>query len=131
MELKVIIGDITETEVDALIINLFEGVRQPGGATGVVDKTLNGVISQLIASGEIKGKLGELTLIHTLGKIPARKVVVAGLGKQPELTLDRIRRIVAEACRFLQEKGVKRVATIAHGAGVGGIEAEKAAQAIV
>ena len=130
MELKVVIGDITKLEVDALIINLFEGVSRPGGATSAIDKAIDGVITRLIASGEIKGKLGELTLIHTLGKIPATRVVVAGLGKQPELTLDRVRRLVAEACRFLQEKEVKRAATITHGAGVGGIEPEKAAQAI-
>jgi leucyl aminopeptidase len=131
VESKVIIADITEIEVDALIINLFEEVSQPGGATGAVDKALDGVISQLIASGEIKGKFGELNLIHTLGKIPAKRVLVTGLGKQQELTLDKIRRITGEACRYLHKKGVRRVATIAHGAGVGGIKPEKAAQAIV
>ncbi|MFC1923832.1 leucyl aminopeptidase [Chloroflexota bacterium] len=130
MELKVIVADVTEIEVDALILNLFEGVSQPGGATAAVDKALDGAISQLIASGEIKGKLGENNLIHTLGKIPANRVLVAGLGKQQELNVDRVRRVTSEACRFLRKKGVKRVATITHGAGVGGIEPEKAAQAI-
>ncbi len=130
MRLKVVSGDITKLEVDALIINLFEGVSLPSGATLAVDKAIDGVITQLIASGEIKGKLGELTLIHSLGKIPASRVVVAGLGKQPELTLERIRSLVAEAYRFLQGKEVKRIATIAHGAGIGGIEPAKAAQAI-
>ena len=130
MELKVVIADITKLEVNALIVNLFEGVGQPSGATAAVDKALDGAITQLIASGEIKGKLGEFTLLHTLGKIPARRVLVAGLGKQPQLTLDRIRSIMAEACRFLRGKGIKRVATITHGVGVGGLEPEKAAQAI-
>jgi len=130
VELKVVIADITTLEVDALIVNLFEEVKQPGGATAAVDKALDGTITQLIATGEIKGKLAELTLIHTLDKIPARRVLVAGLGKQPQLTLDRIRGIMAEACRFLRGKGIKRVATIAHGTGVGGIEPEKATQAI-
>lgn len=130
MESKIVIGDITQLEVDALVVNLFDGVSQPGGATGVVDKALDGAIVQLIEAGEIKGKLGELTLIHTLGKIPARRVLVAGLGKKEELTLDRICRIAAETCRFLRGKGVKRVATIVHGAGAGGIEPGKAAQAI-
>jgi len=130
MEVKVILADIIDYEVDALIVNLFEEVKQPGGATGVVDKALGGAISQLIATGEIKGKLNEITLLHSLGKLPANRVIVAGLGKQPMLTIDKIRGVSAVACRFLRNIGIKRVATIAHGAGVGGIEAGKAAQAI-
>jgi len=111
-------------------VNLFEGVTQPGGATGGVDKALDGAITQLIAAGEIKGKSGELTLVHSLGKIPAKRVIVAGLGKQAGFNVDSIRRVSAEACRFARSKAAKRVATIVHGGGVGGIEPEKAAQAI-
>ena len=95
-----------------------------------MDRALGGSIAELVAAGEIKGKLGENTLIHALGRIPAKRVIVAGLGKQPELTLDRIRRATAEACRYARGKGSKRVATIVHGAGAGGIEADSAAQAI-
>lgn len=130
LELKVVVGDATRIEVDALIVNLFEGVSQPGGATGAVDRALGGSIAELIAAGEIKGKLGENTLIHALGRIPAKRVIVAGLGKQSELTLDRIRRATAEACRYARGRGLKRVASIVHGAGAGGIEADSAAQAI-
>ena len=54
----------------ALIFNLFEGVQQPIGATGAGWSRATGrSISNLIADGEIKGKKGALTLIHTLGKI--------------------------------------------------------------
>ena len=130
MELRVVVGDITKIEVDALIVNLFEGVSQPGGATAAVDKALDGAITQLIDAGEIKGKLGELALIHTLGKIPARRVLIAGLGRKAQFDLDKVRRIVAEACRLLRTKGARRVATIAHGTGVGGIEPAASAQAI-
>jgi leucyl aminopeptidase len=96
----------------------------------VVDKALDGAIRQLIADGEIKGKSGELTLVHSLGKIPASRVIVAGLGKQAQFNVDSIRRVSAEACRFARSKAAKRVATIVHGGGVGGIEPEMAAQAI-
>lgn len=130
MEIKVISGDITKIKVGAAIVNLFEGVKQPGGATGAVDQVLGGVITKLIADGEIKGKLNELTLIHTLGKMEVERVVVAGLGKQEKFTLDSIRGVMAEACKYLRKLGVKRAATVVHGAGVGGFDAEKAAQAI-
>ena len=79
MDVRVVADDVTKIEVDALIVNLFEGATEPGGATSVVDKALNGAIKRLIEVGEIKGKLGEFTMIHTMGKIPAVRVVVAGL----------------------------------------------------
>ena len=117
-------------DADALIVNLFEGVAQPGGAAGVVDRALDGAITQLITAGEIKGKTGELTLVHSLGKIPASRVIVAGLGKESQFNVDAIRRVSAEASRFARSRGARRVATIVHGGGAGGIDAERAAQAI-
>ncbi len=131
MQIKVVIGDIVKTEADAIIVNLFEGVEHPGGATDAVDKALGGAITQLVSKGEIKGKFKEVNIIHTLGKLPANKVAVAGLGKQAELTLDKIRGISAEVCRALQGLNCKRIATIMHGAGVGGVDPEASAQAIV
>ena len=72
MNIKVVAGNIAEQDTSAVVVNLFEGVKEPGGATGAVDKAMGGAISDLIADGEIKGKRGELTLIHTLGSIARR-----------------------------------------------------------
>jgi len=130
LEVKVVSGDIAKIKVGAAIVNLFEGVQHPGGATGAVDQALGGAITRLIAEGEIKGKLNEITLIHTLGKMEAERVVVLGLGKQEKFTLDSIRTAMAESCKFLRKLGVKQAATIVHGAGIGGMEAGKAAQAL-
>jgi len=130
LEVKVITADITSAKADAIVVNLFEGVKHPGGATGAVDKALDGAITKLIEQGEAKGKLGEISIIHSFGKVPARIVAVAGLGKQSELTPDRIRGIAAEFCRSLRKLNCLRIATIIHGAGVGGIEPEAASQAI-
>ena len=130
MEIKVVVGDIVNQQVDAILVNLFEGLERPGGATAAVDKALDGAISQLMTEGEIKGKPNEVTVLHTLGKIPPKRVVVVGLGKQTDFKLNRVRTVVAVACRELRNLGVKRAATIVHGAGAGGISSEKAAQVI-
>jgi leucyl aminopeptidase len=131
LEIRVAYGDITALPAHAAIVNLFEGVERPGGATGAVDQALDGAISKLIAEGEIKGKLHEVTIIHTLGKIAPARVVIVGLGKQEGFTLDKIRGVAAEALKRLRRIGVERVTTITHGAGIAGLEPEKAAQGLV
>ncbi|MBI2934482.1 MAG: leucyl aminopeptidase, partial [Chloroflexi bacterium] len=130
MNIKIVIADILEQKVDAAVVNLFEGVQKPGGATGAVDRALGGLISRLIAAGEIKGKVKEVTLLHTHGRIGPDRIVVAGLGKQKDFKLDTIRLVAAEACQSLREINAKRIATIVHGAGIGGMDPEAAAQAI-
>ena len=130
MEIKVIAGDITKIEAGAIIVNYFEGMERLDGDITIIDKALDGAIAQLIAQGEIKGKLSEVTIIHSLGKLPAARVVIAGLGKQTELSQDKVRGVVAETCRLLRQKGVDSIATAAQGAGVAGISLESAAQAV-
>ena len=130
MEIKVTAGDIAKIEADAIIVNSFEGMERPEGDTAAIDKALDGAISQLISQGEIKGKLNQITVIHSLGKLPAARVVVVGLGKREELTRDKVRGAVAETCRLLQKKGVAGIATVAQGAGIAGITVEGSAQAI-
>ena len=130
MEIKVITGDIAQIEADAIVVSLFEGVEQPGGATAVVDRALDGVISSLISRREIKGKFGEVSIVHTFGKLPGRMVAVAGLGKSQDLNADRIRGVAGEFCRALRKLNCRKIATILHGAGAGGIEPVASAEAI-
>ena len=123
-------ADIIGIDTPALVVNLFRGVKKPGGATGAVDKALGGVITQLIEDGEIKGSTGETTLIHTLGKIKPSRVLVAGLGTQDKFDVQVVRRVSAEVVRFLRRKGISSAATIAHGAGIGGLDPQLSGQAI-
>jgi leucyl aminopeptidase len=130
LEIKVIVGDIAQIEADAIVVNLFEGMEQPGGATAAVDKALDGAISSLISQGEIKGKFGEVNIVHTFGKLPARMVAIAGLGKRQDFNVDKIRGVVGEFCRALRKLNYHKIATILHGAGAGSNELESSAEAI-
>jgi len=130
VEIKVVVGDIAKIKAGAIVVNLFEGMERLDDDMATIDKALDGAISQLISQGEIKGKLNEVTIVHSLGKLPAARVVVAGLGKQQELTQDRIRGVMAETCRLLRQKGVDSLATIAQGAEIADISLEGAAQAV-
>jgi leucyl aminopeptidase len=124
------VEDVTAARADALVVNLFEGVTEPGGATGAVDRALDGALSALVRRKEITGKAGELTAVHTLGRLPAARVLVAGLGKQEKFDLEGVRAVTAEALRLLRRTGAGSVATILHGAGAGGLDPAAAAAAV-
>ena len=130
MRITVESGDIAASAADAVVVNLFEGVTSPGGGTGAVDRALGGAISDLIADGEIRGKAGEMTLIHTLGRMASARVLVAGLGSVDGFDLDAVRSVSARAARFLRQRRVGTAATIAHGAGVGGLDPRACGRAI-
>ncbi len=130
MNITVDIADINGVETPALVVNLFKGVTMPGGATGAVDRALDGAISQLIEDGEITGKKGEMTLVHTMGRIGPARVVVAGLGAQADFDAEVVRGVSSEALRFLRRRGIGEAVTIAHGAGIGGLSPEDAGRAI-
>ncbi len=131
MEIQIQQGSVTEVQTPLLVVNLFEGVTVPGGATGAVDRALNGLISRLIAEREIKGKLDEITLLHTRGEIPAERVAVVGLGSRDKFGLEAIRRASGSLLRRARELGIARFHTIVHGAGIGRIDSAECAQAIV
>jgi leucyl aminopeptidase len=129
MEISVTTGDITRATADTIMVGIFEQ-QKPEGDVLRLDAALEGAISQLVNASEIKGKLNEITVIHTLGKLPTGRIAVIGLGKKEQLTDDKIRAAVAEACRSFQKRGVKTAAIIPLGAGTGTITLQSSAQAI-
>ncbi len=130
MEIKAATGNITGIKTDAIIVNHYEGAKKPEGATADIDKKLGSVISNLIKQKDIKGKLNEITLLHSMGRLPASKVVVLGMGKKQELTTNKIRSAIAEVCRYLRGRGVSRIASVIFGDGASKITTNSAVQAM-
>ncbi len=97
MEIEVAQGRIEEAADAAVVVNLFQGVTEPGGATRALDRALDGMIRDLIQGGDLKGKFKETILFRSLGRVPAERVLVVDLGEQGEVSLDRIREISAKA----------------------------------
>ena len=131
MDITIKQASIQDWAADALIVNLFSGVQSPSGATGAVDKAMDGAISELIAQGDINGKVGEVAVLYPRGQIPAQRVLVVGLGERDKFDLEAIRRASAAAVVRARELNCRNVATIVHGAGIAGQPVAAAAQATV
>jgi leucyl aminopeptidase len=136
VDLRVQTASVTDIDTPLLVVNLFEGVTQPSGATGAVDSALGGQIARLIAAGEISGEPATISVIHNAsngnGSLKAQRVAVVGLGKRDDAEQDRLENIrvaAAVAARKAGELKVDSFATIVHGAGTGGLPLEVAARA--
>jgi leucyl aminopeptidase len=123
-------GNIAEEAIDLIVVNLFQGVTLPGAATGAVDGALGGMIRDVIATGDFTGKANETLVVYTRGAIPAPRVLIVGLGEASRFDIAGVRNAAATAARKARELGVKRFATIVHGAGIGGQDPGLAAQAV-
>lgn len=124
-------GSVTEAVADALVVNLFKGEKKPGGATAAVDAALNGLLSRLIVEENFKGESGQTMLVHTHGKLPAKKIILVGLGEKKDFDLNSVRKAAASAAKKAEAVEAKKVASVLHGAGAGRLSATDCAQAVV
>lgn len=97
---------LEQIQAGAAVLFMFEGDAAPK----VIDDRLRGRISALLKDNKFKAKKGSVRAIDTLGKLPADTVVLAGLGKKDECTLETIRRAAASAARAAKGAGAETVA---------------------
>ena len=128
MKTELVIGDIRKHRADLLVVNLFEGITAPGGATGAVDKAIGGAISAAIRDGDFGGKWGETLSLRPAKGVAAPRVLVVGLGKQEKFTLDLVRQSALPVLRLAKKKKITTVASVLHGAGAGGLDPKESAR---
>ncbi len=131
MKLRINQGSIQSSTADTLIVNLFDDVTLPGGATGALDQALDGAVRDLIAAGDLTGKAGEIAVVYPRGAIAAQRVLVVGLGKRDGFDLEGVRQAAAAGIKRARDLNAKHVASIVHGAGIAGLPTAAAAQATV
>jgi leucyl aminopeptidase len=98
MNLKLVGPDYAGLDCDALVLLEFEGAPRP---------ELASALATFHQSGEITGKFLEMTLLHSLPGHKARRILLAGAGKQDKFEVSSLWKLAAVAARLLKGKGVK------------------------
>lgn len=109
MELKVELGQLAEWRGDGIAVTVFEG-EPLSGTAAEVDRTLNGEIRRALDAKEFSARYTLHYAFYTMGKLPAARVAVVGLGKKSSFKLDRTRRAAADGVKDLRKLGAKNVA---------------------
>ena len=101
-------ADIQQTKTPVLVIGAFKDVKKPEGALKKLDEASGGWMGRVLASGDFKGKKGEVLVQQTFDALPCDRVMLLGLGDPEKWSVEQWRRsmgIAAKKCRAL---GVKQ-----------------------
>jgi leucyl aminopeptidase len=96
---------------EALLLYHFKGEKALLDKTEAMDRATHGLIREVIESGDFKGDLYQTSLIYTHGSGPAKRILLVGLGKRREFSLDRWRGAAAKGAQVLRDRGIKSFAT--------------------
>jgi leucyl aminopeptidase len=110
LKVQVSVGDPLALERDALVVAVAEDEERFKGVAAKVDRKLNGQLKKLREWKEVKGKLGEVTVVHTLGLMQPRRIALVGLGKRKELDAEKVRRSIGSAVKALNKIGCEHIA---------------------
>jgi len=126
MKINVISGTLEKQKTGAAVLPLFEDGK-PGHEQERTDRSLGAMISRLIKRGDFTAKPGSVHLLYPVGSMAAERLILVGLGKRADLTLDRLRLAAGKAASHARSSGAESLVFSAEGLG---LAAEKTAQAL-
>jgi leucyl aminopeptidase len=131
METKLKVGEIQNEQVELIVLGLFEDHTGLSQTAAAVDQVLGGLIAQLTADGDFKGKTKELALLYTAGIETAKRILLVGLGKEAKFGVEAVRVAAGTVAKRVHELGVRKFSTEVFGAELHKLSLEDAVQAVV
>ncbi len=92
---------------DALALGFFEDAVEVTDDLAVLDEKFSGILNELIAETEFKGKEGSTAITRVGAGSPVRKIILVGLGKAEAFQPDTLRRIGAAIARLAKKEKSK------------------------
>jgi len=118
MKINVVVQSWEKRKTGGLVIFCFDD-ENPGSTVKKVDQAFDGRISRLIKTGVFKPVPGAVQLLYPEGRIGAERLLIAGLGKRGELTLNRLRQAAGKAAIALRAAGAQELVFSVDGIGIG------------
>ncbi len=106
MKVAIVTKRVDEVAADALVVGLYAEETKLPDALARLDRAASGHVKAALEAERFQAKAGQVTHVHA-GK---RRVVVAGLGRRAETTLEVLRRAGAAALRRARDLGARTVA---------------------
>ena len=103
MQVKVQVGNAESAAAEVLVLTHCDGEGLGKEDAALLDRALDGSLRKLVQSKEFEGKANEVLLYHTQGSVPAKRLLLVGLGKKNEVTLETIRQAMGSAAKRVRQ----------------------------
>jgi len=113
MQITLVVEDYLKHSCPVLVAGCFEG----NGDTewlDRLDRAMDGRLLPLCRQEDFAGKINKTKLVHTLGRLPAERVLLVGLGKRKELTVERLRQAAGTAVQALRRTRLGKGSSLLH-----------------
>jgi leucyl aminopeptidase len=104
-----------EVETDCLAVVVLDRGEKDKTEVSVEsgDAAVREAAAEVIASGEVTGKIFESTLLHRPAKLKAKRLLLLGGGKAKSFSAFELRRLAGAAVRALKTRGLRSFAFLA------------------
>ncbi|MBF0124655.1 MAG: leucyl aminopeptidase [Magnetococcales bacterium] len=111
--MKIETGKAAVWNGDCLVVAVYEGGRLQDAASQVFGKEGAKVVQQLLDDGWMRGKADEHLLIPMpVTGVAASRLLLLGLGKSEELTLEKLRLNAGQMMQLASKKGMRSLLSI-------------------
>jgi leucyl aminopeptidase len=108
-ELRVkVVPASTDTTTPLLVLPLYEGDNALVGLAKDVDASIDGSIARVVSRGDFRGRKDDTLVLYPRSeeKLGAQRVLLVGIGKREDYTVERLRRAVGTAARAAEKMGL-------------------------
>lgn len=106
MKIQIRKGSLADHSTEAAIVTLYEGEPVLGGVAAVLDQRSGGQIREIIRMGDFTGRVNQTALLYTRGALPAKRVLVVGMGKRLDFSPERLRETFARAAQRIRSLNI-------------------------
>jgi leucyl aminopeptidase len=77
---------LSAVTADAVIVGVHTDDKKLRDTAARVDAAAGGAVAAVLKAESFSAKPGQVTHVHTNGRLPSRRVVVVGLGRRSDVT---------------------------------------------
>lgn len=106
MEFSIKLGSPEKQRGGCVVVGVFEGGKLSDAAQ-ILNQAAKNTLSDIVARGDMSGKMATTLLLHDVPNIPSERVLLVGLGKREEFAARQYLNSIRAAMRTLFATGAK------------------------